>query len=78
MSTQWLHATTTIRTAGLVFLLAAAGLAVTFLGVQTRRCRRWHVDINATGYDDDNYAEWDESAPATVAEPGRDSEKAAS
>lgn len=78
---NWLNATTTMPHWGLVSLMAAAGLAVAFLGYQAWQCRRWHVDIDEEGYDGDNYAEWDESEPEPVpatAELGRDSEKAAS
>lgn len=79
MSTQWLHATTTLQTWALACLLLAAALAVASLGYQTWRCGRRHVDIRVIGYDDDSYAEWDDPAsPDVPAEGGREHEKAAS
>lgn len=80
MTTRWLTASTPIPNAGLLLLLAAAGIAVASLWYQTWQCRRRHVDIDVVD-GITNAVVWDETAPppaGTPAEGGHDDERAAS
>jgi hypothetical protein len=73
---NWLTGDTDLPNTGLLVLLAGVGLAVVFIGWQTWRCQRRHIDI-----DDVSYAAWDDQPPASVttpAEGGRDAERVAS
>jgi hypothetical protein len=67
----------TVPTAEWFGVVAWASAATALWVDRLWQCRRWHQGLNAPVAD---VVPWDEPAtvPATVADPGRDTEKAAS